>query len=156
MENISLEDYIDLVRDNERLRAENAVLQTQLELTKKFYEDKGLADPGAVAGSKTAEIIKELAPSALGLLSEFMNQQSMKLDLEEKKLSLKPTGTKIKRSNIETVDYLKNQLTKALQEEDQNKIDLVLDNIYEKYPNLYESILEEYNLSEEEEEEETE
>ena len=158
MENISLEDYIDLVKENERLKAENAVLQTQLKMTEEFYKEKTLSDPGAVGASKTVEIIKELAPSALGLLSEFMNQQSRKLDLEEKRLNqTQPAkGRIINRSNLETLDSLKAQLNKALQLDNENETDKILEKIFTKFPNQYESVLNEFNLSEEEEEEETE
>ena len=139
MENISLEDYIDLVKENERLKAENAVLQTQLKMTEEFYKEKTLSDPGAVGASKTVEIIKELAPSALGLLSEFMNQQSRKLDLEEKRLNqTQPAkGRIINRSNLETLDSLKAQLNKALQLDNENETDKILEKIFIKFAKLH-------------------
>lgn len=86
MNEISLDDYLDLVRENEKLKSQVAVLQTQIDLQKQYFESnketKGLSEPSPLAAA-----FESIAPAALGLLDKYLSIQEEKNNIEKSKVN---------------------------------------------------------------------
>ncbi len=157
---IDWDEYKELVRENERLKAQIAVMATQKELEEKY---KPLND--APAGAGIMAVINDHLPVAMSILDKFLSQRDKQLDLKDRELSLEESGRsgsgkrKVKRINKSMSDNSK-QISKeeilesfqALSESDEAAFENELNALEQKDPELYDYICEEMGLFDEGEE----
>jgi hypothetical protein len=161
---IDWEEYKELVKENERLKGQIAVLSTQRELEEKY---KSLNDPAPASGIAT--MLQEYAPTALQIFDKFLSQRDRQMDIRERELSLEESGlsssgTKKKIKRIAKPSQEK-QVTKEdillsfqqLSESDPEQFEAELDALEEKNPELFDYICQQMDLYDSDEvEEETE
>jgi hypothetical protein len=161
---VDFDDYVSLIKEVEKLKAQNAVLLTQLEMER---NNKSLND--APPGAGVMAVINDHLPLAMNILDKFLSQRDKQLDLKDRELSLEENGRsghgkkKVKRikqmaeNNKEVTREEILESFQALSESDEAAFENELNALEQKDPELYDYICEEMGLFDDgEEEEETE
>lgn len=159
MQNIELQDYIKLLEENANLKADNKLLQMQLDMLKDFKDIVGKAqntlnDPQPSSTSdKIINALSDNIPVIAGIFSEFMDQRKKHLELKERELNIKqgikPMTSKPKKINPDDVV----RELQHLYETDADAFEAALDELEEKNPNLYEYCCNALGIEEDEEDE---
>jgi hypothetical protein len=159
MNEINFEDYINLIKDKERLTAQNALLLTQLEIEQKKNGNVSLNDSsGGTIGEKVINSLSENIPMVLSIFDKWMAQRDKDLELRERALNDK-TGNKMIQKKINGNHFSKENLISHLEDlylNNPEEFEKSLDKIQQTDPDLYNYCLQSLGLEETEEEEETE
>ena len=156
-ENISFEDYVQLIKDKERLIAQNALLLTQLEIEQNKNKNISLNDSGAgqTIQEKIIGSLSDNLPTVLNIFDRYMNQRDKDLQLREQAMNIKSGKTTIKNNMIpkninkdQMLNYLEN-----LSIEDPEEFEKSLDDLKESDLDMYCYCLDKLGLEEETEEE---
>lgn len=163
MREIDLEEYIDTIKENERLKVMVEVLEGERNLYKKLYEEKGptaLNDAPEEKGmmERALEGLSGAAPILMGLAEKFMEQRDRRLSIEESKIkpTTKPTMKRRVRQAQPLQEESREQLADRLEllfESDPDLFNDELDMIEGNDPELYEYLADQLGLEDSEEEE---
>lgn len=157
MNDISMEDYIDLVRENEKLKADVKFLQLRLELMDNEYKSKppALAENGV--GGTIMKVLEDNLPTAINIFDKYMQQRDRSMDLKEKELNLADSG-QVKSSKKKVVNGKERQLIvmQKLYEQDEDSFNKKMDELEQSDPETYDYICVKMDLVNEEGEEEEE
>jgi len=167
--NVDFDDYVDLIKENAELKAQNSVLIQEVNFYKKeldlYRQNKTHPSLQENAPEKsTTEIIVstigEGFASAVPIIQEMFNLQHRKLDIEEKKLTnTKKPNAKKTMGKKQTIEERAQEIADELyniEEENPDEFDRRLDELEEKDASLYELVCEILGIEEEEEEDEEE
>jgi hypothetical protein len=150
MQNIDFDDYVALIKEVEKLKAEKALLMTQLEMMQRQPQ---LSEPAATAGDKAIQALADHAPSILGIFQQFMNQRDEQIKLERDKM--RGSNSRGFKKKVETRKPTREEILyemAALQERDPDSFDATLDEMEEQDPELYEYICENLQIEFEDDE----
>jgi hypothetical protein len=161
MNQIDLDEYIKLVKECEHLRAQNAVLMTQMEMMK-ANPAQGLSDAQAPANGVLGAVMKTLddnLPTALSILDKFMEQRDKANDLKERELDLAESGVVTKKIKKVAPVLDRNKILykmQQLQQSDPGAFEATLNDFELKDPATYEYLCDQMNLWDEDEGEDQE
>lgn len=148
MEQISLQDHIDLIKENATLAAMNQLLTQDRDYWKKRHDElaaKPLGDSPGMPGVKSPwemgfEALGDSLPPIIGILDKFLNLQEQKYSLDtlklNKKVNPKPTIQKSTRNLQQEAEVLFKQLDPL----DENALNTELDALQVKDPKLYDLV----------------
>lgn len=169
MPQIEYEDWLQLVRDNEKLKAENSLLLTQLSMYEKGQMGNApLNDPAPkTTTEKILSGLNDNLPTIIGVFNEFMDQRKKGLELKERELDLKEGKKRIMPSKKQVQKINPDDVVRDLQNlrmTDPDSFEDALDALEEKNPALFEyccnalgiELYDDEDLQEEEGEEEQE
>jgi len=137
MHNIDFEDYLQLIKECEKLKAQNALLLTQLEMTNKMQGVNNLSDsePKTIT-EKVFKSLDDNLPMVLNIFDKFITQRDKQLELKEKELNIKSGHRTMSKKTKVNPDKVVKEL-EALYDKDENLFNKALDELEDKDPNLY-------------------
>lgn len=166
MFNIDPEDYIETIKENERLKAELKNANDLIEVLRQNQNhQQGLNDAQVVA-NPTMKLLEDSIPTALTLLDQLLSLRNKTLDLKEKELDYKngqykkvvnpktKPKPKVKRAmndNEKLLEYFE-----TLFEQDPDAAEVELDKLEKHDPETYDYVCEQLGLFDEEEGDEEE
>jgi hypothetical protein len=148
---IDFDDYVNLIKENERLKAQNALLATQLELAQKQPQ---LSEPAPSLGEKAIQALADNAPVILGIFDKYFQQKDRQLDIEEQRIRPGMRKKKVVTRKPTREEILSEM--QSLEQSDPDSFDATLDEMEQQDPELFDYICNEMGLYEEEEPETTE
>jgi len=165
MENISLDDHIELIKECAMLKANVQVLERDVAFYKHEMANlqtqlinKGLSDNQGQGEDKNvmATMLNDAMPSLINGFDKLLNVLDKREDTKQMQLSsghVKKIGMPKKRQTIEDIanDYA--DLLEPLMESDPDKFNTELDTLEQEQPDVYDIVCELLELEEEEEEE---
>jgi hypothetical protein len=152
MQNIELEDYLKLVRENADLKAQIKVLEMKDELYKELiqpFKNQGLNDGPQSISDRIFNSLSDQLPSIINIAEQFFNQRNKQIELKEKELNFKQ-GIKNKTTMPSNNP---DQVVKRLEHlyyNDPIQFDNELDEMQNKDPELYSYVCEKLQLIEDE------
>jgi len=140
---VDFEDYVDLIKENAKLKADLQLANIQLKMQADFYKDMLKQQPQALndsAKEKTTservfESIETIAPSLMGLAEKLLDQREKQISLEERKLdkvTVKKKGDMAKQKMDNLIKRLE-----TLYEQDPERFDAEMDDLEQRNPEAY-------------------
>jgi hypothetical protein len=153
-EPMTTEEYRKLIQENADLRADNRMLLFEIDSLKREINrlDSGSLNDSGNAFAPVIETLKEYAPGIIGLAEKYLDNKDREISLKERsinKVPLKKTSMPKKDPREEMVDYIDELL-----DSNPEKANEELDKLEESNLELYNYVVDELGLSEEETEEE--
>lgn len=154
MEQIELKDYLKIVEEKERYRAEAAVLATENEILKKqlaLYGDSGMGlgqapTPVNTASDRLLTFAQEALPSVVALLDKYLGQREQMIEMKKAQMSDAPRP---QNNNAKYTIWNNRAVSIAnLMNSNQEAADRMLDDIQEKNPEMYKYICEKLGIEE--------
>jgi len=157
---VDFEDYVDLIKENAKLKADLQFANLQLKMQADFYKDMLKQQPQALndsakektTGERIFESIEAIAPSLMGLAEKMLDQRDKQITLEEKKLDkvvVKKKGDMAKQKMDNLIKRLE-----TLYEQDPERFDAEMDDLEQRNPEAYEYACKVLEIEDEDEEEE--